>query len=711
MREPFPAIAPRLVRLLGLVAIACVILLTLIDNGATRAHSMPWSFLLWLAPAAVLLAFAARACAFEPLVLPSRPWTLTAATFAGALLLSSLLSQDRGPSLLVTFVPLGALATFFLLHDFLQTDSDARARTLLVRLAQFLAAVAALSVARWLLDLFDPAHTSPLLSRLHARNPHPLGHSNYTAGLAVLALPLFAGLVFSSPHRRTRLGWLLATLLAALMLFSSGSRSGVVALAALAGLALLYARLPRKQLLYVCAAGGALLIATALAHPRTRALLFDSETSPAALAQSDRQRTSMAHAGVLMGADRPLLGWGPGTTPLVFPRYRAQVDGGVENVLQLHSTPVQLWAETGAVGLLCGLAFSALLLRSLLRLRPARGEPPSPPALATVALAAYLVFALFDFQLDVPVFAFACAALAALIARDRTSRLSREPQLNLAALATLALAVVLCFGAPDPLPLLNTRALELAADPTKEKEAHQLLKASLTQNPVQEIAHFNLGWHLLISDPSRAEQHFRSAAKFVPDKGGVYFGIALARLNRGRDDDPLVPRALALECLNDPLFLTSPWWRHDSVAPHRLATFAELHALGRRVAETLEARHDPRAETARYIVALAAWMDDLGPASAAASHTDAPARIQFLNSNETPPDFASSPVRAYRRSRDGYPVLMRNLDVPAPIDLFDVQENLLAANLLSFLFPPKGWLPSPLLLELLEAPLPEVESK
>ena len=704
MRDSASVSVSRVVRLLGLVAFACVFLLTVIDNGATRAYSMPWQGLLWIACAAPLIVLSARACTPEPLTLPDRAWTLTAAAFAGVLLLSSALSLHRGTSLLVTFIPLGALAAFFFLHDALATGPSDRARTFLVRLAQCLAIVAALSVARWLLDLFNSDHTVPILSRLHARNPHPLGHSNYTAGLAVLALPLFFGLALSSADRRARLAWLLSTALAALMLFSSGSRGGLLAVVALAAIGIFHARLPRKQLFLVCAAGAVLLFAATFAHPRTRALFFDSDASAAQLALSDRQRASMAHAGLLMGADRPLLGWGPGTTPLVFPRYRAQLDGGVENVLQLHSTPLQLFAETGAAGLLCGLVFTSLLLRVLLAARPDRGERLSPRAIAATALAGYLVFSVFDFQLDVPAFAFVTAALAALVAPSASRPLAREPQFNVAALAFLSLLLVASFGRTDLNPLLNSHALEVAADPAKENEATRFFKVSLAKNPDQEIAHFNLGWHLLVSDPVRAERHFRAAAKLVPDKGGVYFGIALARLNRGDPDDPVIPRALALECLNDPLFLTSPWWRHESLAPRRLATFAQLHAFTRRVADELDARHDPRADTARYIIALAAWFDGLGPASAAAMHTDSPERIHFFNSNAAPPDFAAFPVNAYRRSRDGYPVLMRNLDLDPPVDLFDVQENLLAANLLSFLFPPKGWLPSPLLVELLALP-------
>ena len=47
---------------------------------------------------------------------------------------------------------------------------------------------------------------------------------------------------------------------------------------------------------------------------------------------------------------------------------------------------------------------------------------------------------------------------------------------------------------------------------------------------------------------------------------------------------------------------------------------------------------------------------------------------------------------------------MKNLDVPPPVDMFDVQEDPRMADSLRFLFPGKGWLPSPLLLELLDTP-------
>ena len=51
------------------------------------------------------------------------------------------------------------------------------------------------------------------------------------------------------------------------------------------------------------------------------------------------------------------------------------------------------------IALLCGLGFAALLLCALVRLRPPQLVRPSPAAFAALALAGYLVFSVFDFQL------------------------------------------------------------------------------------------------------------------------------------------------------------------------------------------------------------------------------------------------------------------------------------------------------------------------
>jgi hypothetical protein len=165
----------------------------------------------------------------------------------------------------------------------------------------------------------------------------------------------------------------------------------------------------------------------------------------------------MLQAGWLMGCARPIAGYGPGTVSRVYPHYRERLAGGVDDVLQLHNAPAQLWAELGAPGVVA----MFLLLIGVIRLArggwiaappeakpgvgivPMSGDscprgmgiPPisdgSPPATGVlpespladrirtqavfIALAGYAVMSLFDYQLDVPWFVATAAALLVML--------------------------------------------------------------------------------------------------------------------------------------------------------------------------------------------------------------------------------------------------------------------------------------------------------
>jgi hypothetical protein len=66
--------------------------------------------------------------------------------------------------------------------------------------------------------------------------------------------------------------------------------------------------------------------------------------------------------------------------------------------------------------------------------------------------------------------------------------------------------------------------------------------------------------------------------------------------------------------------------------------------------------------------------------------------------------FSPGEEKVYRRDRIGYPVLMRNLDLPVPTDVYDVREDPRFPASVPFALPTKGWLPSPQLLKLLDEP-------
>ncbi|MBL9202552.1 MAG: O-antigen ligase family protein [Opitutaceae bacterium] len=653
--------APMLVGALWAAGLGGLALITLVNTGATRMHAWPWTLALAAAVGAPVALLALRAFdARRPLVLPARAWTWTALLAIVVFPASALASPWPGPSLRWSAPLLGGVAFFAVVFDWMhaapERTAERRAR-LPALLAVLLALVAALGLAMWI--AWRPA--AGLGEALAIRNAYPLGHSNYTAGLALLLLPC-AVAVARRGDEASHLTGLFAALLALASLFTSGSRAGVVSLAVLAAGGLAAAPLaPKRKLLLalILVVGGAVFVA---ANPRTRAFLAPAD--PAAPPNiSNVQRSAMLEAGVRLGWERPLLGWGPGTVPLTYPRQRAALDGGVENALQLHCTPAQLWAELGAAGVAVALALVVLVARG------ARTHPS-----AAVALAGYAAFAVFDWQLDVPVFACVVASLAALVAGPPAAVTSAVLGRVLGGAALAALASIIVLGREDPAPGLNTRALALTVErtPVNDTRAVALLRESLALNPEQEIAHSNLAWLLVAADPIAAERHFRAAARLVPDKGGVYFGLGLAFLNQARSD--LAARAFALEGLNDPAFFASPYWREPAIAALCGATAANFSTLVTR---------------ARARLPAGTW---------AAAQLD---RVAALAPGRVP----DGPERAYRRERPGYPVLMRNLDLGAPLDVFVVREPATApgSNL-----PPKGWLPSPVLVEALAATLPPI---
>jgi O-antigen ligase len=685
MTRPAGSLSP-LLAATGVLGGAGLALITLTSPGATRMFAWPWSLAYAVALGAPALGLILRTLdRSRPLTLPSAGgrWVALAVTFT--VFASAIASPYRSASLLFGALPLSAVAAFLVIFDWLHADparTEQRRHQLWRSAAWFGVAIELTSLVLWLAWIVVPNG-----GRIFdARNPYPLGHSNYTAGLALLMLPGFCASALR-PRGPARIGAAVGTALAVVMLLSSGSRGGVLSLGAVLAGALLATRMPRgrKCLVALGCVGAAIVLA--LANPRTRAL-FSPPDAGAPPNLSNVQRSAMAVAGWRLGLDRPLLGWGPGTTPLAYPRYRAGLDGGAENVLQLHSLPIQIWAELGFAGLAAALAFIAVALRHSRHDR-----------VAAITLAGYAVFSLSDWQLDVPVFAFALATLAALLAGPDPEPPSASRSRLTGALAIIFVAGVLSLGRPDPTPEWNVRALALARDPAQADRAIALLRESLARNPDQEIAHFNLGWLLVVRDSVAAEAHFRAAAHLVPDKGGVYFGLGLAALNQGKPDE--AARAFALECLNDPAFLTSPWWSQGEIGRLRPATLARLAEFEDRIAAQLPPA-GWSAREARYLGVLTAWIAgtaDLHQVAAAANTAE---RRAYFSGIVDAHAFDVGAGRSFRRQRTGYPVLMRNLDLETPVDLFDVQVSTRLHGQLTAVFPAKGWLPSPLLLALLD---------
>ena len=273
-------------------------------------------------------------------------------------------------------------------------------------------------------------------------------------------------------------------------------------------------------------------------------------------------------------------------------------------------------------------------------------------------------------------------------------------------------------------------------------EAAGFFAESLALNDDQEIAHFNLGWLLLPGNPKAAEHHFRRAAELVPDKGGVYLGFGLAGFEQG--DRRAALNGFALEMVNDPKFATAPFWDIPVFASFRQPAMERAATLLDPGA-TDSAAMDPRAHS--IMKATAALLQDLanegppGPllidrsqTALTVAKTDPSSRKSaikdhFLRQRQTmihgeaidayaalfdrtgpdakailndPAGKEAPLIRETRRERPGYGILMRNLDVPLPIDAYVVQENAVVGGFFAGLFPPKGYLPTTVLVQVMQ---------
>lgn len=778
----------------ALLALVAALAVTFAAPSATRQHAWPWTLvtaLVWLTP---IVVFAVRCARRDFSALPDRYVLVGLGLLGVSAAASALLSPFTAATLPQLWPIFGGAAWFLVFHHWAQSDL-VRTR-LLVVLPVFAAGFALLSFWQWWGGQWPLPWT--------ARNAYPFGHSTYTAGAVVLLFPWLAVRVALS-RSLIRAVWFAAALVALGTLVSTGSRGGVLALAALAvavsGVLLFSSRRPLRHKLLLVAAGAALVAALIATNSRLRELVVHGAWSDIAR-ESNLQRRAMLEAGIQLGADRWLLGWGPGSVPLAYPRVRALLSGGPENVLQLHNTPVQLWATLG----LAGAVASALLIFGIVR--AAARAPRTPECLAAAAsLFSYTVVAFTDHQIDLPFFALLVALNAAVLTSSARRTLASEARPSLVGLLVPAVALpaialpatardllarhaydralsflernqpaahlaaldrAATFAPHDPFYLHQSAAHLLNQRPASADPAHQRaltraaverLRQSLAAGTHQELAHFNLGWLLLDLDESAAAaRHFESAARLVPDKGGVYFGLGLARLQRGQHSAAI--RAFALEWINDPRSVTSPAWETPQLAALAAPVRAECQRLFHDLLPHLPSSLHPAADAARwwttresaspllrapvgFNAASTRFFAHLGaavppPASATqdpwaglwrAWQTPAPAAFLPLargdhayadalarRARAHPDDFRAfltAPVgeeRAllltYRRQRVGYGVLALHPEGPQFVDTFVVQENRVTADFAAALFPPKGWLPGRLLLALLPSSSP-----
>ncbi len=411
-------------RVLAVVGLILLAVITLNIKSATRIFTWPW-WPVWrltlLIPVAWCLVSAWRPGAHG--LTRGAGWL--AGGFVGLYVVAAATSAHPAASLSYAVSMLALLALAWAV-----AQSPAAVRWVPPILAAGSVIYCAASIAAWWWLLVLPsarefaalnaAAGAPLFIATMPRNSLLLGHWNYTAGMGVIALPWALAYAWRSAGWR-RVPWILSAGIVVFTLITAMSRGAWIGVAAAAGFAVVTAvawlRWPWRRIGLVAVAALVVAVVATLLMPRIRATAIAFVTGRG-FTESDVQRLNMTAVGVAIVRDHPGLGQGPGLTPRLYPAYRRQVDGGVETAFQLHSTPLQLAADAGLVAsLLAGALVGCALLRGLLGMRQGR-TVPWECAVTGIALAGYVVYALTDYQLDVPVIAAAVGAMLGLLLQD-----------------------------------------------------------------------------------------------------------------------------------------------------------------------------------------------------------------------------------------------------------------------------------------------------
>ncbi|WP_404784170.1 O-antigen ligase family protein [Altericista sp. CCNU0014] len=455
-------------------------------------------------------------------------------------------------------------------------------------------------------------------SVLELRNWAPIGHQNYVAGYLVLSLPLLLGLTLIS-KTQMRWVWGAGTLLGLADLYTTSSRGGWLGTALVGvsgGLLLLgHRRLPLRVRWTIGLALLAGLFGIVLANNRLRSLFFAATSDSAGGETAFRLITNAT--GWAIGLAHPFFGAGPGSVPLLYQAYRPAWAGReAELVYQLHSTPAQIWAELGAVGMGLSIAMVGWLGYWGVRLWRAQPAESNGDRILTwsllAGLAGYGVVSITDYQLDIVCISGTLVVYLAgflSLLRQYLPSSSGDRAVKTARIAWLCWGIVglliavgiwlapihrawqlssLGFAALsqkqiEPFQNYLEQAHRLApwepyysyqlgwnlstatsqdarVNRTRRDRGLEFFKRNVRASPHQEAGTSSLGWLQMFSrQPSLATASFLQSTRLMPAKRGVFYSLGISLLGQGKTD--LGVQAIALEIVRDPLFLTSPLLR------------------------------------------------------------------------------------------------------------------------------------------------------
>ncbi len=274
-------------------------------------------------------------------------------------------------------------------------------------------------------------------------------------------------------------------------------------------------------------------------------------------------------------SDRPLVGWGAGSFPVVHLLYRQNR----LSVTQPHSVPLQFLAETGLIGgLLALLAFGLLVASAIRRVI---SFPAGPERLLGAALlagtAAYLVHGLYDWDWNIPAVTLPALLFLGVVSGSLRGPPRRRAGAGARALLLGALTLCLCtFALSAALPSLAAskagNALLTAAGSSSAAVEHAQASAELASrlDPLSDAGLRVLATLALRQGDQRtAIRDLVAAVNRQPSDASAWQELAFLEIQEGNYRDGMRAATRLLEL--DPRGITARLSAHNAAAAVNLA--------------------------------------------------------------------------------------------------------------------------------------------
>jgi O-antigen ligase len=234
----------------------------------------------------------------------------------------------------------------------------------------------------------------------------PYVNHNHYAGLMEMLVPILLVLSLTRLVRdRERIAAGVAAAIMVGTVFLSGSRGGMLAIfVELAFLAVVLLRQRRSIRIIVGVVAFAVVLVGLLTWLGGKELTsrVSSISTEARTELSGGMRLSIDRDALRMFANKPVLGWGLGTFPVVYPQYRSFYTNFFVN--EAHNDYLQLLCEVGLLGFGTMVWFLVVVYRSAMRkIANWMSDVSGAVTLAcTLGLTGILVHSLLDFNLQIP---------------------------------------------------------------------------------------------------------------------------------------------------------------------------------------------------------------------------------------------------------------------------------------------------------------------